>query len=139
LFVEPRVLRRIVFLETCGSGGFPPCLVVSIPLNRLLESVRKRSGRFPVKLRANLPRVDRVSSHMSRTVRDRFQEGLGLCEGFENRRTNFVHGMLLRRADVEHLALDALRIEETIESGAMVLHMDPVPRVLPAAVDGKGL
>src|SRR6266550_3753829 len=76
LFFETSVLRRIVILEAARPSRSPPRFMIAVPLNGFLKTSRKRSGRFPPKLRTDLSGVDRVALHMSRPVRHHLEEGL---------------------------------------------------------------
>src|SRR6266705_4811288 len=116
-----------------------PPFVLAVPIDCFLQAVRERLVRCPPETALRFRPVDRVSANVARPVGDPLDQRLGLVEFSEDALPDRKGGVLLRCAEVEHLPLDARRIEQQVQRGTVVLHVNPVPRVRPGAIEGQRL
>ena len=116
----------------------PPFLVVKIPLDRLVNSVREFSLREPTKLTVDLGGVDSVAHIVSLSVGNVGDKALGLAELFADELNDVDICHFVMTADVIHLAYPSL-MDNEIYRLAVILNVEPISYVLALSVHGKRL
>src|SRR5437867_5313378 len=129
------VLDFVVVSERAPPDRAPPPLVRPVPVDGLSEAGLERGLRLPPESVPELRPIDRVADDVARAVRHPLQERLRLGEGPEDRLSNLEDRSLRGRAGVEGLTLDPIGLQEEIQRGAVILHVDPVPGIRSGPVD----
>ena len=123
--------------------GLAPPAVLQVPAHGLLQARLQRLLGPPAELAFYLPRVYGIASVVARPVRDEGDERLVRRSG--DQRSSSAQMVLTTSRFVRSLWPPTLyvspgrpRPEHSEDSPAVVLHVEPVPDVLPVAVDGQG-
>src|SRR6266704_4269088 len=131
------ILFFVVRAEGSRLDRLPPRFVLLVPRHGCLESGAEGVGWLPAES-ADLARVERVATVVARPIRHRRDETLGLAQEVQHLPSQHDVFHLVAAADIVNLAVLALA-ERQVDGRAVVENVEPVPHVLPVAVERQGL
>ena len=142
LLGEGLLALHVVLLEVvailAAAHIIQPLLIVAIPRDRVRQTLIELHLRLPSELAAQLFAVDGIAQIMSRTIGDELDQTFGSAQRFQDQLGNFEILHLAAAADVVHLAFAAL-LQYHVQSGAMIVDVDPVANIAALAVHRQAL
>jgi len=130
-------LGKILILNLFLFDLAPPGLVVHVPANGGFERVFEVVAGGPAECLRALA-VEGVSNIVARPIRDVLNQRLRLPEHREDRFRDLDIRSLVPAAHVIGISRFAL-VQNRVDTFAVIHHVDPVPDLLPIAVDGEFL
>ncbi len=121
-----------------AANTFKPLVVGLIPIDGLRQPFSEIPGLLPAQGVLQLAAIQRVAAVMSGPVRNEANERSGLFKSVQDAVRDLDIPQLAFAADVVHLGVLA-SVQDQIESAAMILDVNPIPGILPIAVNRQRL